>query len=97
MNFLADESVDRPIVERLRQEGYPVSYVVELGPGMSDDAVFQLASMVGRWKRRWKIERMNSWLLSYRRVNERKVENYVGFVHLACVRILLRRYFWDEF
>jgi hypothetical protein len=22
---------------------------------------------------------MNSWLLSYRRVNERKVENYVGF------------------
>jgi|GEM_PF-3504442 hypothetical protein len=40
---------------------------------------------------------MNSWLLSYRRVNERKVENYVGFVHLACVRILLRRYLWDEF
>ena len=35
--------------------------------------------MVGRRKRRWKIERMNSWLLSYRRVNERKVENYVGF------------------
>ena len=44
MNFLADESVDRPIVERLRQEGYRVSYIVELGPGMSDDAVFQLAS-----------------------------------------------------
>jgi hypothetical protein len=40
---------------------------------------------------------MNSWLLSYRRVNERKVENYVSFAHLACVRILLRRYFWDEF
>jgi hypothetical protein len=40
---------------------------------------------------------MNSWLLSHRRVNERKVENYVGFVHLACIRILLRHYFWDEF
>ena len=53
-----------------------------------------------RYKRRWKIERMNSWLLSYRCVAvryERKVENYVGFVHLACIRILLRHYFWDEF
>jgi predicted nuclease of predicted toxin-antitoxin system len=44
MNFLADESVDRPIVERLRQEGYHVSYIVELEPGMSDDAVLQLAN-----------------------------------------------------
>jgi transposase len=52
------------------------------------------------YKRRWKIERMNSWLLSHRRVAvryERKVENYVGFVYLACIRILLRHYFWDEF
>ena len=39
--------------------------------------------MVGRWKRRWKIKRLNRWLLSYRRVNKRKAENYVGFVHLA--------------
>jgi hypothetical protein len=37
MNFLADESVDRPIVERLRQEGHQVSYIAEVGPGMSDD------------------------------------------------------------
>lgn len=44
MNFLADESVDRPIVERLRREGYRVSYVAELGPGMPDDAVLSLAN-----------------------------------------------------
>lgn len=44
MNFLADESVDRPIVERLRQEGYQVAYIVEVGPGMSDDEVLQLAN-----------------------------------------------------
>ena len=49
-----------------------------------------------RYKRRWKIERLNSWLLSHRRIvvrYEHKVENFVGFVHLACVRILLRRCF----
>lgn len=44
MNFLADESVDQPIVERLRQDGHQVSYVAELGPGMPDDAVLNLAN-----------------------------------------------------
>jgi predicted nuclease of predicted toxin-antitoxin system len=44
MNFLADESVDRPIVERLRRDGHQVSYVAELGPGMPDDDVLNLAN-----------------------------------------------------
>ncbi len=44
MNFLADESVDRPIVERLRRDGHQVSYATELGPGMSDDDVLNLAN-----------------------------------------------------
>ncbi|WP_448543777.1 DUF5615 family PIN-like protein [Roseiflexus sp.] len=44
MNFVADESVDLPIVERLRQEGHRVSYVAELGPGMPDKAVLHLAN-----------------------------------------------------
>jgi hypothetical protein len=41
MNFVADESVDRLIVERLRREGYQVSYVAELEPGMLDEAVLK--------------------------------------------------------
>lgn len=44
MNLVADESVDRPIVERLRQDGHKVLYVAELGPGMPDDAVLNLAN-----------------------------------------------------
>ena len=44
MNLLADESVDRPIVERLRQEGYDVVYVAELAPSISDDDVLQQAN-----------------------------------------------------
>ncbi len=44
MNFLADESVDRPIVERLRQEGYFVWYVAEMEPGLCDDEVLDLAN-----------------------------------------------------
>lgn len=44
MNFLADESVDRQIVDRLRQNGHFVLYVVEMEPGISDDAVLNLAN-----------------------------------------------------
>ena len=46
-----------------------------------------------RYKRRWKIERLFAWLLRSRRVStryERKAENYLGFVHIGCLVILLR-------
>ena len=43
MNFLADEGVDRQIVDRLRSDGYSVLYVAEMEPGVSDDLVLQLA------------------------------------------------------
>lgn len=39
MNLLADESVDRQIVERLRRDGHEVLYIAEIEPGFSDDAV----------------------------------------------------------
>jgi predicted nuclease of predicted toxin-antitoxin system len=49
MNFLADESVDRPIVDRLRQEGHQVWSVAEMEPGLSDDAVLDWANREGAW------------------------------------------------
>jgi len=48
-----------------------------------------------RYKRRWKIERLFAWLHNYRRVLTRfdyYPENYLGFVHLACIKILLNCY-----
>ena len=44
MNCLADESVDRQIVERLRQDGHQVRYVAEMEPGISDENVLDLAN-----------------------------------------------------
>lgn len=44
MNFVADESVDRGIVDRLRQEGHQVAYVAEMEPGLTDDAVLDRAN-----------------------------------------------------
>ena len=44
MNLVADEDVDRQIVERLRQDGHEVVYVAELAPGIGDDEVLQRAN-----------------------------------------------------
>jgi predicted nuclease of predicted toxin-antitoxin system len=44
MNLLADESVDRQIVERLRQDGHDVLYIAEIDPSVSDNAVLDLAN-----------------------------------------------------
>ncbi|MCD6290750.1 MAG: DUF5615 family PIN-like protein [Anaerolineae bacterium] len=43
MKILADEGVDRPIVERLRRSSHQVWYVAEMEPGISDDVVLDLA------------------------------------------------------
>ncbi len=48
-----------------------------------------------RYRRRWKVERLNAWLQNFRRIATRfdyYVENYLGFVHLGCIKILLRCY-----
>lgn len=48
-----------------------------------------------RYRRRWKIERLFAWLHNFRRlVNrwERHAENFLGFLQLGCLRILLRRF-----
>ena len=46
-----------------------------------------------RYRRRWKIERLFAWLQTFRRLTVRweyYLENFLGMIHLACVRILLR-------
>ena len=49
-----------------------------------------------RYKRRWKVERLFAWLGNFRRLvvrYEYHAANYLGFVHLGCILILLRQYF----
>jgi len=48
-----------------------------------------------RYGRRWKVERLMAWLHNFRWIVSRwevKVENYLSFVHLGCIRILLRQW-----
>lgn len=47
MNLLADEGVDRPIVERLRQTGHTVLYIAEMSPGIDDGTILLQANNLG--------------------------------------------------
>jgi predicted nuclease of predicted toxin-antitoxin system len=44
MQFVADESVDAQIVERLRLEGFDVYYIAEASPSISDTKVLAAAN-----------------------------------------------------
>jgi predicted nuclease of predicted toxin-antitoxin system len=44
MNFLADEGVDFPVVQKLRGDGHEVLYVAEMAPGVSDETVLATAN-----------------------------------------------------
>lgn len=45
MDFLADENVDRQIVELLRKEGHSVRAVWDVSPGITDEQVLQSANL----------------------------------------------------
>ena len=48
-----------------------------------------------RYRRRWTIERLFAWLGNFRRLvvrYEHHALNYLGFVHLGCILILLRQF-----
>jgi transposase len=51
--------------------------------------------MLRRYKRRWMIERFFSWIQWHRRLLVRweyYARNFLGFVHLACICILLKQF-----
>ena len=43
MNLVADEGVDKPIVDALRNAGFDVTYILETNPTADDDFILALA------------------------------------------------------
>jgi len=44
VTFVADESIDGPIVDRLKDESHEVEFIAELAPGIPDEEVLRLAT-----------------------------------------------------
>lgn len=47
MNLVCDESVDRPVVDRLRADGHSVVYIAETNAGFVDEDVLAQANALG--------------------------------------------------
>ena len=92
--LIGDKAYDSdPLDERLKAQG-----VQMIAPHRNNrkKPATQDGRPLRRYKRRWKVERLFAWLQNYRRIlvrHERYLQNYLGFVQLGCIIILLKRYF----
>jgi transposase len=88
--LIGDQAYDsNPLDERLRRRGVEL-----IAPNNPTHKKSQDGRPLRRYRRRWHIERLIAWLLRMRRVHTRyevKPGNFLGFILLACVRLLIRR------
>lgn len=93
--LIGDKAYDSdPLDERLQQS----RGVALIAPHKENrkKAATQDGRELRRYKRRWKVERLFAWLHNFRRLvvrYERHADNFLGFVRLGCLVILLRNYF----
>ena len=90
-HLIGDKAYDSDkLDEQLNRQGIEM-----IAPHKSNrkKTVTQDGRKLRRYHRRWKIERLWAWLQNFRRILVRQdylAENYLGFVHLGCIKILLR-------
>lgn len=88
--LIGDKAFDSdPLDERLAKRG--VELIAPQHPRHRSKS--QDGRPLRRYRRRWHIERLIAWLLRHRRVHTRyeyKAGNFLGFIYLACFKILAR-------
>ena len=94
--LIGDKAYDSdPLDARLAiEQGIELIAPHRLASGFRKRPRTQDGRVLRRYKRRWKIERMFAWLQNFRRILVRYdyySDNYLGFVQLGCMLILLRR------
>jgi IS4 transposase len=88
--WIGDKAFDCDGLDRSLEEDDGVE---RIAPNRSNRGKTQDGRPLRRYRRRWKVERLFAWLQHFRRILVRYdyyLENYIGFVHLGCILILLR-------
>jgi transposase len=88
--LIGDKAYDSdPLDQTLARE-----YGIELiAPNRQRRRKSQDGRQLRRYKKRWKVERLFAWLHNFRRLVTRweyHIENFLGFVHLGCLKLLLK-------
>jgi len=87
--LIGDKAYDSdPLDAQLAQQ-----YGIELiAPNRRNRSKSQDGRQLRRYRRRWRVERLFAWLHNFRRLVTRweyHIENFLGFVHLGCLKLLL--------
>jgi transposase len=88
--LIGDKAYDSDRLDARLRDAYGIEMIA---PNREGNRRSQDGRPLRRYKRRWKIERLFAWLTQFRRIPVRYeywIENYLGFLHLGCILILLR-------
>lgn len=94
--LICDKAYDsNPLDERLKGLGIElIAPKIRKGNPRRQGGRRQDRRKLRRYRRRWRVERLFSWLFNFRRLVTRyeyKAANFLGLVQMACIVILLRR------
>lgn len=88
--LIGDKAYDSDKLDERLAEEYDIELIA---PNRSNRSQTQDRRKLRRYRRRWRVERLFAWMHNFRRLVTRweyHIDNFLGFVHLGCLRLLLR-------
>jgi len=88
--LIGDKAYDSDALDQKLRTEYGIAMIA---PNRRTRGQTQDGRPLRRYRRRWKVERLFAWMHNFRRLVTRweyHIENFLGFVHLACLHLLLR-------
>src|ERR1035437_5733967 len=88
--LIGDKAYDSDGLDQQLEQAYGIELIA---PNRGRRRKTQDGRQLRRYKRRWKVERLFAWMHNFRRLVTRweyHIENFLGFVHLACLHMLRR-------
>ncbi len=90
--LVGDKAYDSDGLDRALAEEYGTELIAPNRRGRKH--LTQDRRKLRRYRRRWKLARLFAWMHNFLRLVTRweyHIENFLSFVHLACLHMLLRR------
>ena len=91
--LIGDKAYDSDKLDGEVLHQFGIEMIAPHRQGRRRDRQTQDGRPLRRFQRRWKVERLFAWLYNFRRLvvrYEYHADNYLGFLQLACLMILLR-------
>jgi len=89
--LIGDRAYDSDPLDRTLKEEYDIELIAPHREGRKHKT--QDGRPLRRYKKRWRVERLFAWLQWFRRLvvrYEYHIENFLGMVHLGCLKLMLR-------